>query len=265
MNLQVLRSEKFVIAVETPSGKFKLFQILCGRDGSLFVPFPYYKYSAAQLTERTLKGGQSYPSDVNVAGPLTMHHVKYTHHMDGEAHFSQHGKILTKIRRRANPIQAYGGHLFTVQLQGLADFQQVTERDQHKSGRMLVSLRLHCEPTSLKLVAHLYATADLLQRTVLRGDTGPWIRVVRDQKEYAAVVLAVGDNANPMGRLLTLSFEENPITFPNQASGFSFVGGFDAPQTAFDHSQDTSFLILLSSPGADPSEIARHFGSVDLS
>ena len=264
MNLRVLNSEKFVIAVPTPSGRFKLFQIVRGRDGSIFVPFPYFKHTSAQLSEGTLKGGQSYPLNLSVGGPLTMHHVKYTHHMDGESHFSQHGKILTKVRRRANSLQAHGGHLFTIQLQGLPDFQQVTDTDLRKTGRQFVCMRLHSEPASLKLVAHLYKGTELAKRSVLGGDTGPWIRLVRDQKQYAAVLLAVGDSSNATARILTLSFEEIPKVFPNQPSGFSFIGGFDAPQTAFDHNQDTSFLVLLSPAGDDPSEIARKFGSVDL-
>jgi hypothetical protein len=91
-------------------------------------------------------------------------------------------------------------------------------------------------------------------------DCGPWIRVIRDQKAYAAAFLAVGDNANPTNRILTLSFEEVPAVFPNQPSGFSFIGGFDARETAFDHDKDTSFLVLLS----PATEAARQFGSVDL-
>src|SRR5439155_17026711 len=142
MNLTVVKKEIVVIAVETPSGTFKLFQIVCRRDGSIFVPFPYYKNSSAQLIEGTLIGGQQYPSDLNVSGPLTTHRVKYTHHADGEAHFSQDGKILTRVRRRANPLQSYSGHLFTVQLQGLSDFQLAKDRDLRKHGRGLVFLRL---------------------------------------------------------------------------------------------------------------------------
>ncbi len=65
---------------------------------------------------------------------------------------------------------------------------------------------------------------------------------------------------HPTSRILTLSFEEVPAVFPNQPSGFSFIGGFDAPETAFDHDKDTSFLVLLS-PAA---EAAKQFGSVDL-
>jgi hypothetical protein len=97
-----------------------------------------------------------------------------------------------------------------------------------------------------------------------RDDTGPWIRVIRDQKEYGAALLGVGDGSDATARILTLSFEEIPTVFPDQPSGFCFIGGFDAPQTAFDHNQDTSFLVLLSPAGDDPSAIARQFGSVDL-
>jgi hypothetical protein len=67
-----------------------------------------------------------------------------------------------------------------------------------------------------------------------RDDTGPWIRVIRDQKECAAVLLAAGDSANPTARILTLSFEEIPTVFHNQPSGSCLIGGFDSPKTAYD-------------------------------
>jgi hypothetical protein len=95
MNLSVLSSELFVIAVEAPSGKFKLFEIICRTAAS---SFPYFKHSSAQLFSGTLRGGQQYPSNLPVGRPLTMNRVKYTHHVDGEAHFSQDGKIVTKVR-----------------------------------------------------------------------------------------------------------------------------------------------------------------------
>jgi hypothetical protein len=63
---------------------------------------------------------------------------------------------------------------------------------------------------------------------------------------------------------LTLSFEEIPKVFDSQPSGFCFIGGFDAPTTAFDHNQDTSFLVLLSPPGSDSEMTVREFGSLDL-
>jgi hypothetical protein len=191
MNISVLRSTQFVIAVETPSGKFKLFQIICRPDGSIFVPLPYYKHSSAQLFTGTLSAGQQYPSNLPVGGPLTMNHVKYAHHIDGEAHFSQAGKIVTTVRRRANALHTYSGHIFTVQLQGLSDFETVKDRDLSRRERQIVCMRLDSEPTSLKLVAHLYPATELTRRMAFPIDVGPWIRVIRDGKPYAAVLLAV--------------------------------------------------------------------------
>jgi hypothetical protein len=263
MNMSVFRKEKFIIAVETPAGKFKLFQILCARDGTIFVPFPYYTHSSAQLSEETLEGGRKYPSNLDVSGPLTMHKVKYTHHVDGETHFSQDGKILTKIRRRAKSLPSLGGHIFTVQLQGLPDFQQVKNSDLAKKDRIVVCMRFESEPASLKLVAHLYSASELYRRVSSAVDCGPWIHVVRNQQAYSAALLAVGGNANPTDRLLTLSFEEVPSVFPSQPSGFSFIGGFDAPQTAFDHTKNTSFLVLIS-PATNLPEAIQRLGTVDL-
>ncbi len=192
-----------------------------------------------------------------------MHHVKYTHHADGEAHFSQQGKILTKVRRRSNPLNVHEGHLFTVQLQGLSDFEQMKDNESKKGGRQIVSVRVDREPPSLKLVAHLYSVSELSKRMIAGTDQGPWIQVIRDGKPYIAAILAVGNN-DPVSRILTLSFEEVPQVFPKQRSGFSFIGGFDAPTTAFNHEMDTSFLILLSPASENPSEIVRKYGSVDL-
>lgn len=263
MNISVFKSERFIIAVDTPAGRFKLFQILCGHDGTIYVPFPYYKHSSAQLSEETVEGGRKFPSDLSVSGPLTMHRIKYTHHVDGEAHFSQDGKILTKIRRRANTLPSHSGHIFSVQLQGLGDFQKVTESDLAKKDRVVICMRLESEPASLKMVAHVYSATAASQRLSSPVDCGPWIRVVRDQRPFAAAILAVGDSTDPTGRLLTLSFEEVSSVFPNQTSGFSFIGGFDEPGRAFDHAQDTSFLVLIS-PVANLPEATQRFGTVDL-
>ena len=261
MKLNVIRTKKAVVAVETPSGKYKLFQILFRPDGSILVPFPYFAHSSAQLAEGTLKAGQTYPVNYTVKGKVTLHRVKYTHHSDGEAHFSQDGKILTRIRKRANPLHTHIGHLFTVQLQGLSDFQRVQDRDLRANDRKIVCASFGSEPASLKLLAYLYAGPDFLRRTKLRSDAGPWVATAKDGKLLLSILFALDDSAN---RVLALTFEEIPSTFPNQPSGLSFIGGFDAPEIALDHKRDTTFLVLLSPAGLDPSLAAAEFGSVDL-
>lgn len=50
--------------------------------------------------------------DLRDGGKVTSHLVKYAHHPDGEAHFSQTGKVLTQVRRRAMPLDGIEGHCF---------------------------------------------------------------------------------------------------------------------------------------------------------
>jgi hypothetical protein len=59
MNLSVLSSELFVIAVEAPSGKFKLFEIICRRDGSIFVPV--FQALVGPAFQRNLAGRATIP------------------------------------------------------------------------------------------------------------------------------------------------------------------------------------------------------------
>jgi hypothetical protein len=52
-------------------------------------------------------------------GKVTSHLVKYSHHADGRAHFSQTGKIITAIRRQLVALERQHGHIFSLLIQGL--------------------------------------------------------------------------------------------------------------------------------------------------
>lgn len=262
MRIKALSSPLYVVGVETPSGKYKLFQIICRKDGGLFVPFPYYKHASAQLIEGTLKANEPYANGLTVSGPVTMSRVKYTHHLDGEAHFSQDGHIRTTIRKRANSLQNHGGHLFTVQLQGLQDFSRLSDLDLRKRGRMHISLRYSHELTSLKIVAHLYSRERFKSAMkVTSSNNSPWFRLFVEGKALPAILLAT---RQPEFQLLTLSFEEIPPVSPKTESIFTFIGGFDNPVLALDHSKDCTFLMLISPAGEDPTRAAEMLGTVDL-
>lgn len=262
MRITALSSSRYVIGVETPGGRYKLFQIICRKDGSLFVPFPYYKHASAQLIEGTLKAHESYANGLTVSGPVAMNRVKYAHHLDGEAHFSQDGHVRTVVRKRANSLQNHGGHLFTVQLQGLQDFSKLSDLDLRKRGRIHVSLRYKREPTSIKIVAHLYSMEQFKARIkVISSNSSAWFRLCVEGKILPAVLLATRQS---IFQLLTLSFEEIPAVSPKTPSIFTFLGGFDNPALALDHSRDCTFLMLISPAGEHPTDAAKQLGSVDL-
>ena len=52
-------------------------------------------------------------------GKVTSHLVKYSHHVDGRAHFSQDGKIFTTIKRQSVALEKQDGHIFSLLIQGL--------------------------------------------------------------------------------------------------------------------------------------------------
>jgi hypothetical protein len=262
MRITALSRATYVVGVETPTGKYKLFQIIRRKDGSLLVPFPYYSNESAQLIEGKLKANETYPNGLTVCGPVATSRVKYTHHLDGEAHFSQDGKILTRVRKRANPLPDCAGHLFTVQLQGLHDFAYLSERDLKKHERAYVCLRYKRELSSLKIVAHLYTLAQFRSRmSITSSNSSPWFRLCVENRTIPAVLLSVGQPGAV--RLLSLSFEEIPTVSPGKQSIFTFMGGFDPPTITLDNSKESSFLMLISPAGDDTSEAIRKLGTVD--
>jgi len=119
MLLNPLESEKFVITFQGKEKKHKLFQIFFLKDNSICVDFPYYKNTTGIASEVTLEPEIIYPTNITLGetGKTTSHLVKYSHHNDGEVHFSQDGKVFTKIRRKACPLENVNGHFFTVTTQ----------------------------------------------------------------------------------------------------------------------------------------------------
>ncbi len=263
MNLTLLKGELFVIAVATPAGRFKLFQIKFKRDGTILVPFPYYKDPSAQLIEGRLKADQTYAGGLTVCGPVSTHRVKYSHHIGGEAHFSQDGKILTRVRKQANSLPHYGGHLFTVQLQGLADFARLVPRDERDRKRTVVCLEYPNDVVALKFVAHLYSMSQVARMVFSSGKSGPWLKFVADGKVRLGVFLYVGELQGTGHHVLSLSYEQIPSATTTGSSIFTFMGGFDHFSTALDHSKDTTFLMLISPAGRNAAEAAYQHGTVD--
>jgi hypothetical protein len=52
----------------------------------------------------------------------TTHRIKYVHHVDGRAHFSQDRKIYTRIVNQARRLDEDIPHMFTMSLQGIDQF-----------------------------------------------------------------------------------------------------------------------------------------------
>lgn len=271
LNLPAFVSERFVITVEVGDDRRKLFQLLFGKkDGSLFVSFPYYKETVGLLTLATLRARQSYPTSISLtnSGKVTGHRVKYTHHPDGRAHFSQSGRIRTEVLRNAVPLIAADGHLFTLQIQGLRDFSELRDREKQPVmtlQKTILNFRFEgSPPEAIKFVGHWHSASSLAQKVSQVGQK-PWFVTEKSDGSRGFGMLIQDtflQSQDPYYLLLTC--EAIPILDKGRYSTLTFVGGFDRREIAFDHNQDTSFL-ALAYPSTDSYEdLLRRIGSVDL-
>jgi hypothetical protein len=89
------------VLVTTPLGAFKLFKIMFGEDGSIYVPFPYLDTKRGILTEAD-PATEADPKTLQLRrnGVVVDYDVKFAHHASGIVHFSKSGEkdLLPRLR-----------------------------------------------------------------------------------------------------------------------------------------------------------------------
>src|SRR5262249_32456027 len=128
-NVTAFRSERIVLTVQRGQSPTKGVQSMFGRGGSLFVNFPYFRPRTGILAAATSPGNGQRTSEVNfqVGEKIASHLVKYAHHPDGRAHFSQDGKVRTAIKRQSIALERQQGHIFSALFQGLDAFDAAND------------------------------------------------------------------------------------------------------------------------------------------
>lgn len=122
--------DKYLIIAKNSDKSWKLFQFRIWKDWTLFIDFWFFNDPNGLLTELLLDPNfQSQRIDFSKNAKAVSHLVKYTHHIDWNAHFSQDWKILTKVRKKAVPIKDLAWHVFTIMLQGFQWFNEMNESD----------------------------------------------------------------------------------------------------------------------------------------
>lgn len=268
-----IRSERVIVTIKTPEQDSKVMQIMYGRkDGSLYVNFPYFKYSRGLISLARLAGNTSYPANIDLTkgGKITSHLVKYAHHPDGRAHFSQDGKIRTVVRKQSVPLAEAEGHLFTVQIQGLQGFQAVDERTDFLASpkkKSVVTIELQDTPLNyetFKLVGRWHSVNKFTEG-IVGNLVGPFVPTLKPDGQLIPGVLISAPLNYPLSdRVLVITTENIPKLTEEEDTVLTFIGGFDPPSIMLDLSVDANFL-ALSYPASDYSELSLRLGSVDLS
>lgn len=262
-------SERYVVTVGVDVHRYKVLQIIFGRrDSSLFVNFPYFKHSEGLVSLVTFPGDNKRSTNLNLepGGKVTSHRVKYAHHSDGMAHFSQTGRVLSLVRKQSIPLAKAEGHIFSVQLQYLRDFEVANPKKDsglYTSRRTVLTFNLgKSKPEAIKIVGRWYSRATLLSRFkgMVLGPKVPCETPIG--KRYWAFLLAPPRGTPTQEYALLLTCEEIPRLDKQRRSALVFIGGFDHHAIVNDLSRDTTFL-ALSYPASNPKELAQRLGSID--
>jgi hypothetical protein len=269
------RSEKYVVIIGVGQNRYKVLQIVFGqKDGSLFVTFPYYQHSEGLVSVATLAGGKGGNKEIKLVpgGKVTSHLVKYSHHPDGMALFSQDGRVLSDVRKKSVPLSESEGHVFTTQFQYLKAFEvadTIKDRNKYDPQRSVIVFGFGGEePEAIKIVGRWYTLEELLSRIVVNdGKTkifGPRIHCRTDRgREYAGFLLSppVG---NPMDKFaLLLTCEAIPRLDKIGQTCLTFIGGFDPLYIVNNLEVDTKML-ALSYPASNYDELRKSIGSIDI-
>lgn len=267
------RSVRYVITIQVGQDRYKVLQIVFSqKDGSLFVNFPYYQHTEGLVSVATLPGGNGNNLEIKLVpgGKVTSHMVKYSHHPDGTALFSQDGRVLSSVRKKSIPLANQEGHIFTTQFQYLKAFEtadKVKDHDRYEPKRSVINFSFgNNEPGAIKIVGRWYALNELLRRRLANDGPrvfGPKVPCMTDAgKTYVGFLLSPPIE-NPMHEFaLLLTCEGVPKLSHTEQTCLTFLGGFDPPSVINNLIVDTTML-ALSYPASNYDQLKESIGCID--
>lgn len=265
MDVKPVTSKIVVLGIDLDNDWRKLCQLMFLRDGSLTVSFPYFQEAACQLAIGTMPGAPMIPHltlNQNLWG--SSHSVKYTHHLDGRAHFSQDGRIRTIVRRQSVPLTDADGHIFTFSVQGFSAFKALPKEQRHAPGARRTNLFFRFAKKSLsaiKLVGYVYRREKFLDSLVdPKPPVGPIMSLIGPDGQVRAGAIITAPNAPE--RILVVAAESIPPLNRGRPT-MVFIAGFDPPELVNDYTRTSDFLFMASPPG-DLERIIREYGTVDF-
>lgn len=263
LDVVAVRADRIVCVIKAGDNRYKAFQIAWGADGSLYVTFPYFPHREGILAPFTFEGNGTTQEtlDFEKGGKIASHLAKYAHHLDGEAHFSQTGKILTQIRRQSVPLDQHNGHVFTLHLQGLSCLQPAIDaRDQHStSERAIIEFPIAPAP-GVKFVGRWLDISKMLLFDKPSPVVGPWTETA-DSDGNPGRACIIGRNVANTKQFLALSVEPQLSLGPEKEM-LLFYGGFD-PREKMEDLTYKAGGIAFKYPVANAKLLAHRLGSID--
>lgn len=266
VKVEAFRSERIIVAIQAGATRHKVFQVFFGRDGSLFVTFPYFRHRAGILAAATIPGNGQTKSEVNlqIGGKIASHLVKYSHHPDGSAHFSQDGKVRTEIKRQSSALDEQWGHIFSVAIQGPQGFARADDGKSVGSPEKRTTLTFQVEgateTASIKFVGRWFDIFKLPLGGQIQRVVGP-VLPSQDAGGKQQSGLLVASPYKDARHVLLITCEAIPRLSP-EPELMLFYGGFDAREIMDDTTKEAGFLAFLY-PASNAEDLKKAIGTID--
>jgi hypothetical protein len=118
----VAHAARHRVGVAWPGGCRDLIQIQF-QGSRIFVHFVYQPDGNGIMNRVEVPPGSTYTFNVTDSADATTRKVKYDHPLNGRAHFSQDGRVVTTVRNQAERLDSSAGHLFSLEIAGIDRFR----------------------------------------------------------------------------------------------------------------------------------------------
>lgn len=262
-NVDAVRCDRVVCVAKMGDLRVKAFQAFFGKDGDLFVTFPYFRHREGILCVSSLPGNGETQTIVNLEqrGKVTSHRVKYSHHVSGRAHFSQTGKIRTEICRQSVPLNAQHGHIFSLQVQGLRALESLNLGKQRANSSRRTTIEFEVpQSDGIKFVGRWFDISRM--RFSNHAPTiGPVLSVSDPDGVIMEGCLIASPYLNTKHYLLVTVVPIQKLGLEPEL--FVFCGGFDPPEIMADVTRNAECL-MFKYPIHDADAVMQRIGSVDF-
>jgi len=259
-NVDAIRAERVVCTVRAGQRRVKAFQIVFHKDGSFFISFPYFRHRTGLLSISSIPANGFRESQVNLehGGRVTSHLVKYSHHVDGRAHFSQDGKIFTMIKRQSVALGKQDGHIFSLLVQGLSALDPAHD-ELLSTKRAAIEFAME-PPEAVKFVGRWF-DVNSMRFNKPTPTIGPVVPGLDPEGNQTDQIFTASPYVNAH-HVLAISCVPIPSLGP-EPEIFVFYGGFSAREIMTDVGKEAGFLAFLY-PISDPEKLRERLGSVDF-
>lgn len=262
-NLVPQRSDtnKIRIVQRNKQGAHKLINLRfhTDRNGNfqLFIQ-PYLKSSSGLLSFCVQKPGQDTLS-LLPGGYVTNHTVKYSHPIDGNAHFSSSNKVFTVIRNHARRLDDLDdSQLFSITIHDYGAFKDMPMEKVNSNENIYLETNESDDSRVLRIAGWWYHSSMV---RINKEAVGPsFVYEKEGKRRWATMIAPTFDSENhPLSQhflLMDFTFEDTPA----DPSNYTIMAGFDPVRRI-----DGNFRFLVCTyPSANHADLERQIGSIDF-